>query len=180
MRIAILTSNTGVEKAELQSPHSALIGRGWDVDHLATEAGTVQTMEQDVDKAEVFQADRAVAEVSADDYDALVIPGGTVNADKLRLEAAAIDFVKSFAAAGKPVAAICHGPWLLVEADLLRGKTLTSFPSLRTDITNAGGTWVDQEVQHCEAEGWHLITSRNPDDLDAFNAAIIQTLESRP
>lgn len=179
MRIAILTSNTGVEKAELQSPHAALTGRGWDVDHLASEAGSVQTMEQDVDKADVCQADRAVAEVSADDYDALVLPGGTVNADKLRLDENALAFVKRFAEAGKPVAAICHGPWLLVEADLVRGKTLTSFPSLRTDITNAGGTWVDEQVQRCDAEGWQLITSRTPDDLDAFNAAIIEALEGQ-
>lgn len=179
MRIAILTSNTGVEKAELESPRGALSGQGWDVEHLAPEAGPVQTMQQDVDKDVVHDADRAISDASADDYDALVIPGGTVNADKLRMEQSALDFVTAFARAGKPIASICHGPWLLVEADLVRGKTLTSFPSLRTDIVNAGGSWVDEEVQRSDDEGWALITSRNPGDLDAFNAAIIEALTSQ-
>ncbi len=173
-KIAILTSNTGVEKVELESPLRALSEQGWDVDHLAPEAGDVQTMNHDVDKDVVHQAGKAVADVSPDDYDGLIIPGGTVNADKLRADEGAVSFIKRFAQAKKPIAAICHGPWALVEAGLLPGKTLTSYPSLRTDITNAGGTWVDQEVMHCPTEGWDLVTSRNPGDLDAFNAKLIE------
>lgn len=174
MKIAILTSNTGIERVELESPSQALAAQGWSVDHLAPEAGDVQTMNHDVDKDAVHQSDKAVAEVSPDDYDALVIPGGTVNADTLRADEGAVGFITRFAQARKPIAAICHGPWGLVEAGILPGKTLTSYPSLRTDITNAGGTWVDQEVMHCPAEGWDLITSRNPGDLDAFNAKIVE------
>lgn len=177
MRIAVLTSNTGVERVELESPLQAISAQGWSVDHLAPEAGDVQTMNHDVDKDAVHQADKAVADVSLDDYDGLIIPGGTVNADTLRTDEDAVGFIKRFAQARKPIAAICHAPWSLVEAGLLPGKTLTSYPSLRTDITNAGGAWVDQEVMHCSAEGWDLITSRNPGDLDAFNAKLIEVLK---
>lgn len=174
MRIAILTSNTGVEKAELISPRQAIERRGWQVDHVAPEAGPVQTMEHDVDKDAVYDAEVAITDAAPADYDGLILPGGTVNADKLRMEDAALDFVRAFAGAGRPVAAICHAPWLLVEAGLVSGKTLTSYASLRTDIVNAGGTWVDQEVVHCSADGWDLVTSRNPGDLEAFNARIAE------
>ena len=179
MKIAILTSNTGVEKAELESPYDAVKQEGWSIDHLAPEAGDVQTMTNDVDKDAVHQADAAVGDVSADDYDALILPGGTVNADTLRQDDDALQFIRDIAGAGKPIAAICHAPWTLVEGGLLPGKTLTSYPSLRTDITNAGGSWVDEEVQHCTAEGWDLVTSRTPDDLDAFKDKIIQIVGAR-
>ena len=177
--IAFLTSQTGVEKAELTDPWAAVEEAGGTAEHIAPEAGTVQSMVGDVDKDETFEATKAVAEVDASTYDALVLPGGTVNADTLRLDGDAIAFVKAFVEAGKPVAAICHGPWALVEAGVLPGKTLTSYPSLRTDIQNAGGTWQDHEVFHCPADGWDLITSRNPDDLPAFGAKLIEILGAR-
>lgn len=167
-KIAFLTSQVGVEKVELTTPWQAVQDAGGTPTLIAPEATDVQSMVGDVDKDETFAADLAVADASAADFDALVLPGGTVNADKVRADDASVALVKSFVAAGKPVAAICHGPWALVEAGVLPGKTLTSFPSLRTDITNAGGTWVDETVFHCPAEGWDLVTSRNPDDLDAF------------
>ena len=174
MKIAIITSNTGVEKAELESPIAAITDAGWDFDHLATESGDVQTMVADVDKDEVHQASGTISGAKVADYDGLVIPGGTVNADHLRVDDDAVALIKAFVEAGKPIAAICHGPWALVEAGVLPGKTLTSFPSLRTDITNAGGSWVDETVKHCPANDWDLITSRNPDDLDAFTAKIVE------
>ncbi len=180
MKIAILTSNTGVEKAELESPYDAVKQQGWSVDHLAPEVGDVQTMTGDVDKDTVHQSDAAVGDASAEDYDALILPGGTVNADTLRQDEDARSFLRAMVSAGKPVAAICHAPWMLVEAGLLPGKTLTSYPSLRTDIVNAGGSWVDKEVMHCAEKGWDLVTSRNPDDLEAFNAKIIEIVGSRP
>lgn len=179
MKVAILTSNSGVEKSELESPHQAASAQGWTVDHVALKAGPVQTMTHDVDKDAVHQAGLAVADVSPDDYDGLIIPGGTVNADNLRADEGAVDFITRYAQAKKPIAVICHGPWSLVEAGILSGKTLTSYPSLRTDITNAGGTWVDQEVMHCPAEGWDLVTSRNTGDLEAFNAKLIEVFTSR-
>ena len=179
MNIAILTSNKGVEKSELESPYDAVKQQGWSIDHLTLKAGDVQTMTQDVDKDTVHQADTTVGSVSPGDYDALIIPGGTVNADTLRQDEGAVEFVRATARAGKPVAAICHGPWALIEAGLVAGKTLTSYPSLRTDITNAGGSWVDQEVMHCQAEGWDLVTSRNPGDLAAFNAKLIEVFGAK-
>jgi PfpI family intracellular protease len=123
----------------------------------------------DTDKADTFPADQAVAEVSADEFDAIVLPGGVANPDKLRLVTEAVDFVRAHAAAGKPIAAICHSPWTLLEAGLVNGKTLTSWPSLRTDIGNAGGDWRDEEVVTCPRQGFTLITSRKPDGLDAFD-----------
>lgn len=178
-RIAFVTASVGVEKAELEQPWSDVTAAGATAVHLAPDAGDVQSMVGDVDKDKVFTATATIAAATADEYDALVLPGGTVNADKVRADDDAIALVKAFIDAGKPVAAICHGPWALVESGALPGKTLTSFPSLQTDIRNAGGTWVDEEVQHCTAEGWDLITSRNPDDLDAFGQKIIDVVGSR-
>jgi protease I len=168
--IAFLTSQTGVEKAELTSPWQAVLDAGGTPRLVAPDDSPVQTMVGDVDKDDTFDPDLTVAQASADDFDALILPGGTVNADKVRADEASVALVKAFVAAGKPVAAICHGPWALVEAGVLPGKTLTSFPSLRTDITNAGGSWVDETVFHCSAEGFDLVTSRTPDDLDAFTS----------
>ena len=125
-----------------------------------------------LDKGSEFEATRAVADANADDYDALVLPGGVANPDILRTVPEAVSFTRAFFEAGKPVAAICHGPWTLVEADVVSGRTLTSWPSLRTDIVNAGGEWVDEEV-HVDAG---LVTSRKPDDLDAFNAKLVEEI----
>jgi protease I len=172
-KIAFLVANSGVEQVELTDPWKALQDAGAETVLLAPEAGDVQAFENDVDKADTFTATLAVGEASASDYDALVLPGGTTNPDALRLEEDAVAFVKAFADAGKPVAAICHGPWTLVEAGVLGGKTLTSWPSLKTDIRNAGGTWEDQESFTCPENGWTLVTSRNPGDLPAFSAAAI-------
>lgn len=173
-RIAFLTAQVGVEKVELTEPWKTLNDAGADTVLIAPEAGEVQSMVGDVDKDETFEATLAVADASAADFDALVLPGGTVNADTVRGDAASVALVKAFVDAGKPVAAICHGPWALVEAGVLPGKTLTSFPTLQTDIRNAGGTWQDAEVFHCPANGWDLVTSRNPDDLPAFGAKIVE------
>lgn len=171
-RIAFLSANSGVEQPELEQPWNALEALGAAPTLLAPEAGTVQAMTGDVHEADVFRAGVAVSDASADDYEGLVLPGGTTNADSLRLDADAVAFVRAFAEAGKPVAAICHAPWTLVEAGVLPGKTLTSYPSLRTDITNAGGLWVDEEVHVCPTNDWMLATSRTPDDLPAFNRAL--------
>ncbi|NUP35530.1 MAG: type 1 glutamine amidotransferase, partial [Streptomyces sp.] len=126
-----------------------------------------------LDKADTFAVDRALTDTTVDEYDGLVLPGGVANPDYLRLNARAVAFAKGFFDAGKPVAAICHAPWTLVEADVVRGRTLTSWPSLRTDIRNAGGTWVDEQVQICESGPNTLITSRKPDDLKAFCEAFL-------
>lgn len=172
-KIAFLTAQIGVEKVELTAPWQAVVEAGGEPVHLAPDVGDVQSMVGDVDKDDVFQATAAIEHASARDFDALILPGGTVNADKVRADAASVALVTAFAEAGKPIAAICHGPWALVEAAVLPGKALTSFPSLRTDIVNAGGTWVDETVFHCPANGWDLITSRNPDDLDAFTSTLV-------
>jgi protease I len=174
-RVAFLVANVGVEQVELTSPWQAVKDAGGEPVLLAPEKEQVQAVQGDLDKGDTFAPDHAVGDVSAADFDAVVLPGGVANPDKLRLVAEAVDFVKATAAAGKPVAAICHGPWTLVEADVVRGKTLTSWPSLRTDITNAGGEWRDQQVFTCPAQGFDLVTSRKPDDLDAFNAALVKT-----
>lgn len=167
-RIAVLIDNTGVEQVELTTPWQALGGAGAQMTLVAPTEGTVQAFNNDVEKGDTFEADIAVADASTTDYDALVLPGGTTNADALRLDADAVRFVTDFAESGKPVASICHGPWALVEAGVVDGKTLTSYPSLQTDIRNAGGTWVDEESFTCTAGGFTLVTSRNPGDLDAF------------
>lgn len=172
-RVAILVHNSGVEESELTQPDDALRREGAQTVIIAPEEGEVQAFENDVEKAGTYRAAMAVGDVSADDFDALVLPGGTTNADQLRLEGDAVSLVKAFVDAGKPVASICHGPWALVEADVVRGKTLTSYPSLQTDIRNAGGDWRDEESFICPMNGWTLVTSRNPGDLDAFCAAAI-------
>lgn len=172
-RIAFLVANTGVEEVELTSPRQALDDAGAQTVLLAPKSETVQAMNGDVDKGGTYEPDRAIGDASVEEFDALVLPGGVANPDKLRLVPEAVSFVREFTAAGKPVAAICHGPWTLVEAGVVKGKTLTSWPSLQTDIRNAGGDWRDQESFTCPAGGYTLVTSRNPGDLDAFNAAAI-------
>ena len=160
--IAVLATD-GVEQVELTEPTRAARDAGAVVDLVSLRAGSIQGV-RGMDKADTFRVDRAVRDVSVDEYDGLILPGGVKNPDKLRMDETAVALVRSFFEQGKPVAAICHGPWLLVEADVVRGRTLTSYPSLRTDIRNAGGTWVDEQVHVDQG----LVTSRRPDDLPAF------------
>jgi protease I len=177
-RVAFLVANVGVEQVELTGPWEAVESAGGTPVLIAPEKERVQGMNGATEKADTFDPDLAVADASADEFAALVLPGGVANPDKLRTEPAAVALVKSFAQAGKPIAAICHGPWTLVEADVVRGKTLTSWPSLQTDIRNAGGTWRDEQVVTSTEGGYPLVTSRKPDDLDAFNAALLSALAS--
>nr|WP_042192107.1 type 1 glutamine amidotransferase domain-containing protein [Kibdelosporangium sp. MJ126-NF4] len=162
-RIAVLAAD-GVEQAELVEPVKAVRAEGATTELLSIGDGPVQAMNHDVDKADTFPVDKQVAEASVDDYDGLVLPGGTTNPDKLRMDASAVAFVRSFVESGKPVGVICHGAWTLVEADVIRGRVLTSWPSIRTDIRNAGGQVVDREVV---VDG-NLTSSRWPDDLPVF------------
>lgn len=170
-RIAFLTAAEGIEAVELTDPWDAVTGAGHTAELISPEAGEVQLYNH-LDKAETRRVDTTVADASVDDYDALVLPGGVANPDALRTDESAVAFIKAFVESGKPVAAICHAPWTLVEAGVLDGKRLTSWPSLQTDIRNAGGEWVDEEV----VEDANLITSRNPDDLPAFNKALLAAL----
>ncbi|HEV3378927.1 MAG TPA: type 1 glutamine amidotransferase domain-containing protein [Thermoleophilaceae bacterium] len=168
-RIAILAA-TGVEQVELEQPREAVENAGAETELLSIQDGEIQAMNHDIDKGDTFPVDRVVSEASPDDYDGLILPGGVANPDNLRMDEDAVSFVQDFFRAGKPVGVICHGPWTLVEADLVRGRTLTSYPSLRTDIRNAGGNVVDEEVVTDQG----LVSSRNPDDLPAFCAKIIE------
>jgi protease I len=168
-RIAILAA-TGVEQVELEQPRDAVESAGAETELLSIESGEIQAMNHDIDKADKIPVDRLVSDASPDDYDALILPGGTVNADNLRQDEDVISFVQEVFRAGKPVGVICHGPWTLVEADLVRGRTLTSYPSIRTDIRNAGGNVVDEEVVVDQG----LVSSRKPDDLPAFCAKIVE------
>lgn len=167
-RIAFLATD-GFEQSELIRPWDALKGAGAQVELVSLKPGEIQGMEHH-EKGVRRRVDKTVAEVKADDYDALVLPGGVANPDTLRTDARSVAFVKAFFTQNKPVAAICHGPWTLVEAGVVKGRTLTSWPSLKTDITNAGGKWIDAEVHNDHG----LITSRKPDDLDAFCAKAIE------
>ena len=162
-KIAFLTADEGVEQVELETPWQAIESAGADVELISPSGGDVQGFEH-LDKGKTFTADRKVADAKADDYDGLVLPGGVANPDQLRTDDDATSFVRAFFEAGKPVAAICHAPWTLIDAGVVDGRTLTSWPSLETDIRNAGGNWVDEEVTVDAG----LVTSRKPDDLDAF------------
>ncbi|HME78798.1 MAG TPA: type 1 glutamine amidotransferase domain-containing protein [Mycobacterium sp.] len=174
-KIAILAAD-GVEKVELERPRAALTGEGAQVQLLSLKTGEIQARNHDLEPAGSFVVDRAVSDASVDEFDALILPGGTVNPDKLRLDESAVAFVGAFLNSGKPVAAICHGPWTLVEAGVVAGRKLTSYPSIRTDIRNAGGKIVDEEVV---VDG-NLVTSRSPSDLPAFCAAIVDQLAHAP
>jgi protease I len=168
-RIAILVA-TGVEQVELEQPRDAVESAGAQTEVLSIQEGEIQAMNHDIDKGDKIAVDRLVSEASPDEYDGLILPGGTMNADNLRQDEDAVGFVRDFFRTGKPVGVICHGPWTLVEADLVRGRTLTSYPSLRTDIRNAGGNVVDEEVVTDQG----LVSSRSPDDLPAFCAKIVE------
>ncbi|MGW4527476.1 type 1 glutamine amidotransferase domain-containing protein [Amycolatopsis sp. NPDC004378] len=168
-RIAILATD-GVERVELEQPRGALYGAGASSDLLSIHPGEIQARQFDLVSAGTFSVDRLVTDASADEYDALLLPGGTVNPDGLRINSDAVGFIRSFVATGKPVAAICHGPWTLIEADVVRGHRLTSWPSLWTDLRNAGAEAVDEEVV---VDG-QFTTSRSPADLPAFCPAIVE------
>lgn len=168
-RIAFLTANEGVEQVELTRPFEAVREAGAEAELIAPEAGEVQAFNH-LDKGDRFPVDQALGDADPSHFDALVLPGGVSNPDQLRMKPEAIEFVRAFFEAGKPVAAICHAPWTLIEAHVVRGRTLTSFPSLQTDLRNAGAEWVDEEVHVDEG----LVTSRKPDDLEAFCAKAIE------
>ncbi|MET8462507.1 type 1 glutamine amidotransferase domain-containing protein [Micromonospora zamorensis] len=168
-RIACLAAD-GVEDVEYTQSRAAAEHAGAEVHLISLQSGEIQSMNQDINPANRYRVDRIVNDVNAADYDALLLPGGTVNPDRLRMNPQAMDFVRAFFQQQKPVAAICHGPWSLVETGMVNGRTLTSFPSLRTDIRNAGGNWVDEQVQVDNG----LVTSRSPSDLPAFCAAMVE------
>jgi protease I len=170
MRIAILATD-GFEQAELLEPQSQLKAAGATVDVIAPHDGEIQGMEHDK-KGQMVRVDLTLDQANPEDYNCLVLPGGVVNADALRTVREAIDFVEHFNETGELVAVVCHGAWALIEADMVRGRTMTSWPSLKTDLRNAGATWVDQEVVNDGA----LISSRKPSDLPAFCREIIETL----
>ncbi|MFI9226992.1 type 1 glutamine amidotransferase domain-containing protein [Streptomyces rimosus] len=167
MQVAFLVAPEGIEQVELTEPWQAVIDAGGTPKLVSTESGRVQAFNH-LDKADTFPVDRTVDQAQVDDFDGLVLPGGVANPDALRMDEKAVAFVRGFFDAGKPVAAICHAPWTLIEADVVRDRTLTSWPSLRTDIRNAGGNWVDEQVKVCTGGPNTLITSRKPDDLKAF------------
>ncbi len=169
MKIAILAAD-GVEQVELEKPREAVTEAGAQTELLSIQEGEIQAMNHDIDKADKFPVDKLVGAVSPGDYDGLILPGGTMNPDNLRGDEDAVSFVQEFFKTGKPVGAICHGPWILAEADVARDRTMTSYPSIRTDLRNAGANVVDEEVVVDQG----LVTSRNPDDLPAFCAKIVE------
>jgi deglycase len=170
-KIAILATD-GYERSELRSPHAALRDKGASVEIVSVKAGHIKSWDQK-DWGDSIAVDRQVGEVRVEDYDALVIPGGQINPDLLRVVPEAVAFVRNFVDSGKPVGAICHGPWLLVEADALRGRDATSYPSIRTDLVNAGANWQDREVVVDQG----IVTSRKPDDLPAFIGKLVEEIE---
>ncbi|MFC9910095.1 type 1 glutamine amidotransferase domain-containing protein [Streptomyces sp. NPDC059862] len=173
MRIAFLTAPEGVEQVELTDPWQAAVEAGHEPVLVSTKPGEVQAFHH-LDRADTFAVDEVVGETSADSFDGLVLPGGVANPDFLRMNPEAVAFVRDFFEQGRPVAAICHAPWTLVEADVVRGRVLTSWPSVQTDIRNAGGTWVDEQVKICDHGSNKLVTSRKPNDLKAFCAAFLE------
>jgi protease I len=174
-RVAILAAD-GVERVELEQPREALENAGAQIELLSINSGSIAARNNDLEDAGSFDVDRTVGSASPDDYDALLLPGGTVNPDKLRMEPEAVGFVRSFFESGKPTASICHGPWTLLEAGVISGRRLTSFPSLRTDLRNAGAEVVDEEV----VTDGNLTTSRSPNDLPAFCDRIVREFAGQP
>ncbi|HSS41060.1 MAG TPA: type 1 glutamine amidotransferase domain-containing protein [Solirubrobacterales bacterium] len=168
-RIAFLTANEGVEQIELTEPMKAVRDAGAEAELLAPEPGEVQAFNH-LDKADTFEVDIPIGDADATEFDGLVLPGGVANPDQLRTNPEVLKFVRAFFEAGKPVGVICHGPWTLIDAGVVEGRVLTSWPSLQTDLRNAGAIWVDEEVHVDQG----LVSSRKPDDLDAFNAKIVE------
>jgi len=171
MKVAILAAD-GVEQVELEQPKKAMEDAGATTELVSIQSGEIQAMNQDINKGDTFSVDKEVSGVSPDDYDGLFLPGGVANPDNLRADQSAVSFVQEFFKTGKPVGAICHAPWTLIEADVARGRTLTSYPSIRTDLKNAGANVVDEEVVTDQG----LVTSRGPDDLDAFCAKLVEEI----
>jgi protease I len=176
-KVAFLAANEGVEQVELTEPWSAIEEAGGDPVLIAPEAGQIQAFDH-LDAADKFPVDVTADEARIGEYAGLVLPGGVANPDHLRMDEDSVGFVRDFFAAGKPVAVICHGPWTLIEADVVRNRTITSYPSVKTDIQNAGGNWVDQEVVVCEEGANKLISSRRPHDLPAFIDELIDAFAS--
>ena len=168
-KIAFLMSNEGAEQVELTEPLKAVREAGAEAELVAPEAGEIQAFNH-LDKGDTFEVDRPVGEADASEYDGLVLPGGVANPDQLRTKEEALEFVRGFFEAGKPVGVICHGPWTLIDAGVAKGRTLTSWPSLQTDLRNAGAEWVDEEVHVDQG----LVSSRKPDDLEAFCGKIVE------
>jgi protease I len=168
-KIAIIAAE-GVEEVELVKPREAVENAGAETELLSIEEGEIQSVNGDLNKSETYAVDKLVSDASVGDYDGVILPGGVLNPDKLRVEESVIGFLQDYFETGKPVGVICHGPWTLVEADLVRDRKITSYPSVRTDIVNAGGNWVDEEVVVDEG----LVSSRNPDDLPAFCDKIVE------
>jgi protease I len=168
-KVAFVMANEGVEQVELVKPLETVREAGAEAEILAPEAGEVQAFNH-LDKGDTFPVDSALGEADASNYDALVLPGGVANPDQLRTKPEALEFVRHFFEAGKPVGVICHGPWTLIDAGVVQGRTVTSWPSLRTDLRNAGAEWVDEEVHVDQG----LVTSRKPEDLEAFDAKIVE------
>ena len=175
-KVAVYVAPAGTEQVELVEPRRAIEAAGGTVEILGAKVGTVHLVNHDLEPGDAVAVDKTFGAVSAAEYDGLVIPGGSVGADKLRADPDAVALLQEFGKLGKPIAVICHGPWTLVEAGLAQGRTLTSFPSLQTDIRNAGGTWVDEEVVVDRG----IVTSRNPDDLPAFCARLIDEIVRSP
>lgn len=174
-RVAFLVAPEGTEQIELTEPWRAVTEAGGQPFLVSTAAGKIQAFNH-LDRADRFDVDRVVGETSAHEFDALVLPGGVANPDQLRTDERAVAFIRDFVDAGKPVAVICHGPWTLVEAGVVAGRRITSWPSLRTDIVNAGGDWVDEELVRCDCRPSVLLSSRKPDDLPAFCDAVVEEL----
>jgi protease I len=172
-RVAFLVANDGIEQVELTRPWQAVEEAGGTPVLIAPEVGKVQGRNH-LEVGDVFEATVGLDDATVDDYDALVLPGGVANPDELRMRPEAVGLVRRFAEAGKPIAAICHAPWTLIDAGIVRGRRITSWPSLTTDLTNAGAEWVDEEVVVSEQDGHLLVTSRKPDDLDAFCRELVR------
>ena len=171
-KVAFLVAPEGIEQVELTEPWKAVTDAGHEAVLVSTESGSVQ-MFHHLDKGDTQDVDVTVGDATVGDFDALVLPGGVANPDALRTDDTAVAFIRDFVASGRPVAAICHAPWTLIEADVLKGRRVTSWPSLQTDIRNAGGEWVDEAL----VTDGNLITSRNPDDLPKFCGAVVESLD---